>query len=111
MEFPIYKRDLHKLSEKSEQMFREQVQKQVQYYVILIVNNILEAAESRKTSYTYDLKDALYRTVYLRKPNGEMNYDVKKNIVPDIVEDLRSKFPDCVVEEGPFNNFIYISWE
>lgn len=111
MEFPIYKSHLKSLAEKSEQMFREQVEKQVQEYVACIVKNILEAAQSRKTSYTYDLKDALYRTVYLRKPNGQMNYDVKKNIVPDIIEDLKTKFPDCAIKEGPLNNYIYISWE
>ena len=111
MEFPIYKSDLKSLSEKSEQMLREQVEKQVQVYVKCIVKKVIEAAESRKTSYTHDFTDPLYRTVHLRLPNGQMNYDVKKNIVPDIVEDLKTKFPDCVVKEGPLGNFIYIKWE
>ena len=128
MSIPIYKSYLKSLSkksdevllkeqveksieEKSEQMLREQVEKLVKLYVISIMNNVIEAAESKKTSYTHDLKDSLYTTVYLRMPNCYMKNDVKKNIVPDIVEDLKTKFPDCVVTADPDNTYIYISWE
>ena len=114
MSIPIYKSYLKSLREKSDEvLLKEQVEKSIQKQVSFVVKKVLETAEyTDKKCFVY--KEGLVTTVYLKKMNGEVGtyfFDIKKDIISDIIENLKTKLPDCDISTDPLNTYIYISWE
>ena len=88
----------------------------------VITEKVIKAAEAGNNWFVYDKREGLISMVSLVKSTqlkdgrhvvtGWCGESVRtKNIIPDIVDKLKLKFPDSVVTGCPVGSYIYISWE
>jgi hypothetical protein len=123
MDFPILRQQLQALSFKSdEELFQLQIKDRVKEIVERISQRILTLAENgdrqcickypqfafdihfQKTVINIDKKSPL-TFVNNCGPNA-----LKKCIIPDVIYELRKKFPDSSIISDPLNTYILIDW-
>ncbi len=115
MDYPISRAELKALGSKSdEELFKEQVEEKIQLTMKIIVNKVIEHAKFGHTHYKYDLRghDNLMVRYIKQSPRGvfQSNIQLQRSILPDILEMLLKKFPECDVLVDPLKTYIYISW-
>jgi hypothetical protein len=121
---PIYKAYLQGLANATQEMkaLEQQATEQAWREVKNITEKVIKAAEAGNKWFIYNNRGGLVSMVSLVKSTymkgghyvvtGWCGENIRtKNIIPDIVEKLKLKFPDSIVTGCPINSYIYISWE
>jgi hypothetical protein len=124
MDFPILRQQLQALSVKSdEEQFQLQIKDRVKEIVEKVSQRILLLAESGDKQYI--CKHIVYGfNIYYQKKiinvsEYTINYQyehncgpntLKKCIIPDVMYELRKKFPDTTIVSDPLNTYILIDW-
>jgi len=124
MDFPILRTQLQALSIRNDtELFNQQIDEQVKNLVDKITKHILNYAECGERQYICKYPHYIF-DVYFRKPvrtlldKKEMipillscgPNALKKCIVPEIMTELRRKFPDTTILTDPLNSYILIDW-
>ena len=124
MDFPILRQQLQALSVKSdEEQFQLQIKERVKEIVEKVSQRILALAENGDKHYickhivygfnVYYQKKIINISEYGIKYQYEHNCGpntLKKCIIPDIMYELRKKFPDTTIVSDPLNTYILIDW-
>lgn len=116
--FPITKDELNAISKQDYgKLFEMQVAKHVEDTCRSIAHNVVMAAQAGNTTYTHKnfspiigLSLPLFAAnrCVIGKVNGPNGYT--KNILPDILENLKIKFPGISILTDPLQTYIHISW-
>lgn len=116
MDFPITRANLKALGSKSDQeLFNEQIEEKIQKTMETIVNKVIEHAKFGHSYYKYKLNtDNLIVSFIKQSTRGvflsNLNSQLQRYILPDILEMLQKKFPECDILVDPLKTYIYIGW-
>jgi hypothetical protein len=111
MDFPITRADLRALGSKSdEELFKEQIEEKIQKTMETIVSKVIEHAKFGHSYYKHPAN--LIVNFIKQSTRGIFTADpqLQRSILPDILEMLQIKFPECDILVDPLKTYIYIGW-
>lgn len=120
MEFPILRQQLQALSiHNDSELFEKQIKEHVTKEVNKISYFILLAAENGDKQYICRYPEYIFNVYFQKRVIGEKWPSVfincgpnalKKCVIPEIISELKTKFPDTTIIPDSNNNYILIDW-
>lgn len=120
MDFPILRKHLQALSlTHDSELFEKQVKEHITKEVNRITHFVLLAAENGDKHYICRYPEYIFNVYFQKKVIGEKWPSVfincgpnalKRCVIPDIVNELKLKFPDTTIISDQNNSYILIDW-